>query len=455
MNRTCILFALSVTLLGMAPAGGTTIRGRVLDKTGAGIAQATVTLQPAGIEVVTGSDGRFSFDPTASRNNHLVRKTAQPGQSRLSIRRNSLYCDFEKPTELQVTMFTVRGQVLGTAHHSIGAGHHTVLLPESGSNVAIYRVAAGGEVSLFRTASVGRQSAGSAPAVAGSNRAALVAEEPETDSGSTTYTIEVAREGYVDNTITINGNEEREIEIHPAESEGTVTDADGNVYQTVRIGDQVWMAQNLRTTKYNDGEPIPLVTDTAQWGNFNLFETVTTEGSIRGPNEPAPQFCYYNDTGDPDTIRRFGALYNWLAVATGKLAPAGWRVPDTSDWKQLRDYLVEYLPESDSLTDENLLAKTLAAGMYWNPSGMPGAVGNDYIINNGTGFAATPAGYRTGSSMILYLDAGEITYWWSRQEKYPNIIRCFTISNYGQTGQVFWNTVWPLEFGLSVRLIKD
>lgn len=86
---------------------------------------------------------------------------------------------------------------------------------------------------------------------------------------------------------------------------------------------------------------------------------------------------------------------------------------------------------------------------------MPGAIGNDYVMNNGSGFAAMPAGWRTPTSQILYLEAGDMTYWWSRQEEVPNLVRCFTISNYGPDGQVFWKTVWPVDAGLSVRLIKD
>ena len=101
---------------------------------------------------------------------------------------------------------------------------------------------------------------------------------------------------------------------------GTVEDIDGNVYNTVRIGDQVWTVENLRVTRFNDGTPIPHITDDNQWGNLST-----------------PAYCFYdNSSANGD---KYGALYNWHAVNTGKLAPYGWRVPTYDDWKILRNYL--------------------------------------------------------------------------------------------------------------------
>lgn len=100
----------------------------------------------------------------------------------------------------------------------------------------------------------------------------------------------------------------------------TVTDIDGNVYTTVIIGTQAWLVENLKTTKYNDGAAIPLVTDTSAWG------ALTTPG-----------YCWYNN--DIGYKTPYGALYNWYAVGTGKLAPAGWRVPTETDWATLISFI--------------------------------------------------------------------------------------------------------------------
>ena len=95
------------------------------------------------------------------------------------------------------------------------------------------------------------------------------------------------------------------------------------MYQTVRIGDQVWMAENLRTTTYNDGSPITLDTS----GKFWTF--ADTE-----------KYCYYANTINADSIKKFGALYNWFVINTNKLAPVGWHVPTMEEWDALQDYLI-------------------------------------------------------------------------------------------------------------------
>ncbi len=92
-----------------------------------------------------------------------------------------------------------------------------------------------------------------------------------------------------------------------------VRDGDGNTYSTVTIGTQVWMAENLKTTVYNDGSAIPQVADSAAWANC-----------------AAPGYCWY-DNNEAVYKNVYGALYNWHAVNTGKLAPAGWHVPTDTE----------------------------------------------------------------------------------------------------------------------------
>lgn len=106
----------------------------------------------------------------------------------------------------------------------------------------------------------------------------------------------------------------------PTPKGDTVTDIDGNVYRTVQIGSQTWMAENLRVTKYNEGEAIPLVTSGYTWGNLRTAA-----------------YCYYKN--DPSYNLTLGALYNWYTVETGRLAPPGWHVPTNEDWEILSEYL--------------------------------------------------------------------------------------------------------------------
>ena len=100
----------------------------------------------------------------------------------------------------------------------------------------------------------------------------------------------------------------------------SLKDIDGNLYKTVTIGSQVWMKENLRTTRYNDGLAIPLVTDYDSWA------ALTT-----------PAYCWYNN--DSKNKEVYGALYNYYTIDTKKLCPEGWYVPADSDWTELIDYL--------------------------------------------------------------------------------------------------------------------
>jgi hypothetical protein len=93
-----------------------------------------------------------------------------------------------------------------------------------------------------------------------------------------------------------------------------LTDIDGNTYHTIKIREQVWMVENLKTTKFNDGTLIPLVSDSEVWGKISH-----------------PAYCWYNND-EKTNKNNYGALYNWFAVETGKLCPIGWHVPSDKVW---------------------------------------------------------------------------------------------------------------------------
>ena len=170
----------------------------------------------------------------------------------------------------------------------------------------------------------------------------------------------------------------------------TVTDADGNIYHTVTIGTQVWMVENLKTTKYNDGTLIQNVTGDADW--YHLTSALT-----------AAAYCWYNNNADYYK-NIYGALYNWYAVNTGKLAPAGWHVATDAEWTTLANYVSGHLGASYSL------AQALAATNNWGISANEGAIGNDFSKNNSSGFSALPGGYRyTDGFYVAYYDG----FWWS------------------------------------------
>jgi uncharacterized protein (TIGR02145 family) len=181
----------------------------------------------------------------------------------------------------------------------------------------------------------------------------------------------------------------------------TITDADGNTYRTVKIGNQVWIAENYRATKFNDGSPIPPVPDSIAWHSLST-----------------PGYCYYGNTNDIDTIKRFGALYNWYCVGSDKFAPPGWHVATDDDWDSLREYLIKQGYNWDGVKRDNRIAKSLAARSGWKPYGSKGMPGNNTKDNNRSGFSAFAAGCRedrrdSAALYSVFAQGGHRAAWWS------------------------------------------
>ena len=156
---------------------------------------------------------------------------------------------------------------------------------------------------------------------------------------------------------------------------GTVTDIEGNVYKTVTIGTQTWMAENLKVTKYRDGTAIPYWTSNAAG--------------------------WYAAVSEPDYSLKYGKLYNWYAVSDSrKIAPAGWHVASDAEWTNLTGYF----PESNS-------AKSLASTTDWASCTGIGTIGCNSALNNSSGFCALPAGFLTGLGSFGSLHSE--TDWWT------------------------------------------
>jgi len=205
----------------------------------------------------------------------------------------------------------------------------------------------------------------------------------------------------------------------------TVIDIDENIYNTVVIGSQTWMVENLRTTKYNDGEEIANITDANEW---RLLPT----SAFRWYNND--EYAYKNS---------YGALYNWYTVDTDKLCPSGWHVPSDEEWQILEKTLGMSASEANSLGNRGTTeGKVLKATTGWEYNG------------NGTdnyGFSAlggSCCGHDTGN----FNDVGVLGFWWSStgnssDEAYIRILQ------YNENTVV--RATYNRSYGLSVRCIKD
>ena len=195
----------------------------------------------------------------------------------------------------------------------------------------------------------------------------------------------------------------------------TITDIDGNVYHAVTIGTQVWMVENLRVTKYNNGTTIPLITGNTVWAT-----------------QSTAAYCWYNNDAVANKIP-YGALYNWYAVVSGKLSPPGWHIPNDGDWSILMSYLSNSGPGK---------LKETGTGHWQSPN--TGAT-------NESGFTALPGGIRALDGSFNFM--GHAGYWWD-----SSISGGGPAGNKGllnSSGDTYFGNYQIEQMGYSVRCIKD
>jgi uncharacterized protein (TIGR02145 family) len=195
----------------------------------------------------------------------------------------------------------------------------------------------------------------------------------------------------------------------------TVTDIDGNVYNTVTIGNQIWMKENLRVTHSNDGGEIQNITDSIDWAYM-----------------PQPAFCNYNN--DTNIANEYGILYNWYAVGMlNSLCPLGWHVPSQNDWVDIETYL-----GGDSIAGGKM--KETGNSHWQNPN-----IG----ATNSSDFLALPGGKRIQGT---FSSIGFTGYWWSITDAGPHTAWMVYISN---SGEKLYMNAYGQNDGLSVRCLCD
>lgn len=206
-------------------------------------------------------------------------------------------------------------------------------------------------------------------------------------------------------------------------SEHKIADIDGNIYDSVVIGSQIWMTENLRVTKYNNGDPIPgyeikscLDIKTGEFFNFQKGD-----------------YCFYDN--DEEFINQNGCLYNWYAVNDDRqIAPFGWHVPSLEDWEVLFNFLGGELIVGDKLKMTGLNS--------WGS--------RKTNSDNSSGFSAVPSGFRSIDG--LYKGLNYYCYWWT-STKFDELRSWFCYLKYGVKYATFKNDL--NLYGFSIRLIRD
>ncbi|MBO7629145.1 MAG: fibrobacter succinogenes major paralogous domain-containing protein, partial [Bacteroidales bacterium] len=239
----------------------------------------------------------------------------------------------------------------------------------------------------------------------------------------------------------------------PCPGTPTVTDIDGNVYNTVMIGTQCWMKENLRT-----------IANIPSGDTHTLDDNHTSAVDYAGP-------WRYTPNNDPANVAAYGYLYNWNAVMNGAepstanpsgvqgICPYGWHVPSGNEWIQLADYVGNQNEYScNGIVPSIFIAKALADSVGWDSSTNFCAVGNDLSSNNATGFSARPAGVFGNdavNSAVTFNNFGQIFGLWTSSEFNSVFANWVIIKNTNSTVTDWnWGTLTK-KIGMSVRCVRD
>jgi uncharacterized protein (TIGR02145 family) len=387
------------------------------------------------------ADGSFSL--TGYEGTLIRANQPSPQRQSVVIHNGVLSINATGNSALEITIYDLKGQAIASTRKRLDVGTNLLLLPRTGTGIFLYRVKIDKNEFLIKGTSVSGVVGGNEVSLQNHSAQAMVTLQIND-------TIAVKKTGYLNYRCVQIPSDTTGLQIKLIACADTVKDIDGNVYQAVRIGNQVWMAENLRVTRYNDGSAIPLVESYVTW-----------------PNATTPMFSYYYnhfwDTTNLDSIKKFGAFYNWYVVNPEnprKIAPAGWHVPADTEWVALEVYLTRNGYDWDETVPtilnshyiNNKIAKSLAAKTDWQTwSSTPGAIGNDLTKNNRSGFSALPAGYRYGGDGYFEYQ-GNFCAWWSTYK--------------GTAGALYWELDYAesslmLDYdslginGCSIRLIRD
>jgi uncharacterized protein (TIGR02145 family) len=225
-----------------------------------------------------------------------------------------------------------------------------------------------------------------------------------------------------------------EIGFNPRLEYGVITDIENNKYKTITIGTQTWMAENLRTTKYQNGDLIG----------------TTSSPAVDITKESTPEYQWVYD-GNESIAAQYGRLYTWYTINDSRnICPIGWHVPTHEEWTTLADFLINNGYGFGG--SGNKIAKAMVATSGWDIDGTQGNPGNDQSNNNSSGFSAIPGGFRASDNAgFSFIGGGG--YWWSSTDG-GTILAWRGCYMWYSSGFVYMDAS-DKKVGLSVRCLRD
>jgi uncharacterized protein (TIGR02145 family) len=214
----------------------------------------------------------------------------------------------------------------------------------------------------------------------------------------------------------------------------TVTDIDGNIYNTITLGTQTWMKENLKTTRYSNGD--------------SIGTTIPATLDISSESTPRYQWAY---NGNVSNVATYGRLFTWYAITDSRnVCPTDWKIPSDTDWTVLTNYLINNGYGYGG--SGNDIGKSTASTSLWNTNPIAGNIGNDQLSNNSSGFAAFPGGGRLDNGSFVYM--GMMAGWWSSSQNIYNTTKAWGRDVYYDSSTVYRGFV-SKKLAFSIRCISD
>ena len=380
-NRMAVFTFL--TSVAVCLAQTVNISGVVKNSGGNAVEGAMVRLGKVDLSTATGTDGKFTLTGNITGVKPQSDHTSSGNRNPIILKNGRLFFRAAEPGEAKVMAYDCNGRLMLSASKNFSEKDNTIQLPSCAHNMYICRISMSTGTYTFRyVAGVAANSGlGSSWNMHAPVRQAKVTAPVLDDA------LLITKTGYQLCRLPVTNTDTSGIQATLAALvTGTVTDADGNSYQTVQFGKLVWTVENLRTTKYNDGSGIS-----------------------------QSDYSFYKNTTDAAAKKKWGALYSASAALSSKLAPAGWHVATDADWDTLQNFLITRGYNYDGTTDSNKIAKSMTQTTDWQTSKEAGAIGNDLTKNNASGFSALPGGTRYFDG--TFFDQNVIGYWWTSTKR--------------------------------------